>query len=655
MNPDVERLKNLAEAPVDNPTTSGAPPSASSEEAGRGASRGITAERLVTLLKESGAHLFHDQFQTAYAWVPVRDHRETLKIQGKRFQEWLVRLAWTTLHRVPPRETVQASTQILAACARFDGPEYPLGSRVMRTAEAIWYDLGNQVVKVTEIGWDVRPEPYPLFLRYSHQREQVTPILGGDLQTLLQLINLPCRRDSLSSDQLLLLVAIVVMMVPDIAHPVLCIHAEQGSGKTTMMQMLRDLIDPSGTPTLSPPDSIREFIQLAAHHYVVFLDNLSTLPEWLSDAICRCVTGEGFTKRELYSDDEDMIYSFRRSVGLNGINLVPSKPDLLDRVLILSLERIPDTRRTTETQLWETFNALKPQLLGAVFTLVSSVLTQVSSVTMVCSPRLADFAKYGVAAAMALGVRKQVFLDALMANAKAQTMEAIQASPVAQALLTFLDGKPGWSGSPSALREELNLVAEEAGVDRKSRLWPKDAGWVSRRLKEVRPNLMASGWRVHHRVENDKAVIEITRVEPGNDADDPGGGSDQPREGDRQEDMGKADSTPHQHDPPQNLTPVIDIPTTGIMGIISSDSPDMASTGWPIALPGYGVGEQADYEQCHACQEGSWQRYGGVPFCRRHALEELRNPGSSKTSQLGCDRATDREAKGNHLKGEHAS
>ena len=652
MNPDVERLKSLAEAPVDNPTPSGAPPSAASAEAGRGASRGITAERLVTLKKESSAHLFHDQFQAAYAWVLVRDHREALRIHGTRFQEWLVRLAWTTLHRVPSRETVQASTQILAACARFDGPEYPLGSRVVRTTEAIWYDLGNQVVKITTAGWDVSPEPYPLFLRYSHQREQVAPILGGDLQSLLQLINLPRRRESLSSDQLLLLVAIVLMMVPDIAHPVLCIHAEQGSGKTTMMQMLRGLIDPSATPTLSPPDSIREFIQLAAHHYVVFLDNLSTLPEWLSDAICRCVTWEGFTKRELYSDDEDMLYSFRRSVGLNGINLVPSKPDLLDRVLILSLERIPDTRRSTETQLWETFHALTPQLLGAVFTLVSAALAHVSSVTMVSSPRLADFAKYGVAAAMALEVGKQVFLDALTANAKAQTMEAIQASPIAQALLTFLVGKPGWSGSPSALREELNRVAEQAGVDRKSRLWPKDAGWVSRRLKEVRPNLMASGWTVHHRVENDKAVIVITRVELENDADDPGGGSDQIPEGDRLEDMGEEGSTPPPQGPAQNLTPVIDISHTGNTGIIFSDSPDMESTGWPIALPGYGPGEQTEFEQCQFCQQGTWQRYGGVPFCRLHAYRARSNHGSPKTSAVSCDSGRDDRGKGNHTKGE---
>ena len=266
MNPEVERLTILAEAPVHTQT---APEPAEREAAvgpGGRTSRGITAEQLVVLAKDSGLHLFHDQFQEAYAWVYVKECRESLKIHGKRFQQWLVRLAWITLKKAPSREAVQSATQILTACARFDGPEYPLGTRVVRTPEAIWYDLGNHAVRITAAGWEVTPEPYPLFVRYAHQRPQVVPVSGGELQALLSFINLPRHAAALSSDQLLLLVSVVLMVVPDIAHPVLCIHAEQGSGKTTLMRMLRDLIDPSATPTLGSPDSVREFIQLAAHH-----------------------------------------------------------------------------------------------------------------------------------------------------------------------------------------------------------------------------------------------------------------------------------------------------------------------------------------------------------------------------------------------------
>jgi hypothetical protein len=77
------------------------------------------------------------------------------------------------------------------------------------------------------------------------------------------------------------------------------------------------------------------------------------------------------------------------------------------------------------------------------------------------------------------------------------------------------------------------------------------------------------------------------------------------------------------------------------------------STGWPIELPGLGVGEQADFERCHLCQEGTWQRYGGLPFCKRHALQALASQGGPITLPAGCDGVVDGEGKGNHKKGEN--
>lgn len=91
---------------------------------------------------------------------------------------------------------------------------------------------------------------------------------------------------------------------------------------------------------------------------------------------------------------------------------------------------------------------------------------------------------------------------------------------------------------------------------------------------------------------------------------------------------------------------------SGTTGIIFSASPDVESTGWPIALPKFGPGEQTEFGQCHACQQGTWQRYGGLPFCKHHALQALNTQGSPKTLSEGCERSTDREGKGSHTKGE---
>ena len=52
------------------------------------------------------------------------------------------------------------------------------------------------------------------------------------------------------------------------------------------------------------------------------------------------MTSTGLSKRRLYTDDEDVIYRFRRCVGINGINIAATKPDLLERALILHLKRM---------------------------------------------------------------------------------------------------------------------------------------------------------------------------------------------------------------------------------------------------------------------------------------------------------------------------
>ena len=64
-----------------------------------------------------------------------------------------------------------------------------------------------------------------------------------------------------------------------------------------------------------------------------------------ADMLCRGVTGGAFSKRELYSDDSDVILTFKRPMIITGINIPTHSPDLLDRLLLIELERIQSDRR----------------------------------------------------------------------------------------------------------------------------------------------------------------------------------------------------------------------------------------------------------------------------------------------------------------------
>src|SRR5262249_22797259 len=129
------------------------------------------------------------------------------------------------------------------------------------------------------------------------------------------------------------------------------------------------------------------------------LENLSRLPEWLSDALCRLATGSGFATRALYSDAEEALFAAQRPVILNGIEAVATRGDLLDRAIVLSLPPIMEEERQDETTFWQTFTAAHPALLGAVLDVVSGALSRLATTTLAQRPRLADFALWACAAA----------------------------------------------------------------------------------------------------------------------------------------------------------------------------------------------------------------------------------------------------------------
>jgi len=465
------------------------------------------ADRLVALVTTEGVELFHDDLGDGFARVPVREHREVWRCRSKDFRRWLARRFWESEQKAPNPDALNAALNVIEAKARFDGEERRLHNRVAFYENAIWYDLADRdwrAVRVTGDGWEIVAGPPILFRRYSHQRPQPEPVRGGDLHDLLRFVNL---RDPLQG--LLLQVYVVCCFIPDIPHPVPVLHGSQGSAKTTLFRMLRGLIDPSATPTLSFPRDATELVQQLSHHWAPFYDNISSLPDWTSDLLCRAVTGEGFSKRELYSDDEDIIYQFRRCIGLNGVNVAAHKPDLLDRCILFGLEPIAPDDRRPEDEIWQEFEAARPRLLGAVLDALASAMALRRSIRLTELPRMADFALWGCAVAKALGHSEEEFLAAYEGNTQARNEEALEASPVAAMVMELVEAQPEWEGTPSELLAELERLAEAHRVNTKAANWPRAAHSLTRRLNEVRPNLAAIGITVTTRRDGRHRVITL--------------------------------------------------------------------------------------------------------------------------------------------------
>jgi hypothetical protein len=140
----------------------------------------------------------------------------------------------------------------------------------------------------------------------------------------------------------------------------------------------------------------------AAANWILAFDNISFLPTWLSDALCRLSTGGGFGTRTHYENDEETVFEQTRPIILNGLDAVATRQDLLDRAIVVRLPAIPSETRRSEQEFWKQFEDAQPAILGALLNAVSAALQRLPETELPNPPRLADFARWVTAAESAL-------------------------------------------------------------------------------------------------------------------------------------------------------------------------------------------------------------------------------------------------------------
>jgi hypothetical protein len=148
----------------------------------------------------------------------------------------------------------------------------------------------------------------------------------------------------------------------------------------------------------------------AVNGWICGYDNLSFMPDWLSDALCRLSTGAAFGRRALYTNNEESLFAAKRPVIYTAIADIAAKSDLAERTIALLLPRI--TRRLTEAALWSAFHRGRPRIIGALLDAVSQGLRNLPRTDLVQAPRMADFATWVTAAETGFGWAKGTFLAA---------------------------------------------------------------------------------------------------------------------------------------------------------------------------------------------------------------------------------------------------
>ena len=466
------------------------------------------AARLVTLARERYAFVTSEDGRP-YA-VEIDGPNIGLPLRGRAgLRQRLARLFTDTYDGdVPSQSALADALTVLEGMAAERDP-VPVHLRVGTAGDgSIVIDLGTtdgRCAVVNAYGWQCADRSPVLFRRSGAMAPMPTPVLDGDgLAQLHALLNM----DESAFRQLV--GWLVAAWIPHIPHPVLTFKGEQGTGKSKTAAMVVNLIDPSPAAKRSQPRDIKTWATQAFSSWALCLDNVSTIPPWLSDTLCKAVTGDGIVDRALYTDDDVVVLTFRRVLAMTTIDAGALAGDLSERLLMLGLELIEEEQRRTEEELDAAFAAARPAVLGALLDLLAAVLAVLPTVRLGSMPRMADFARVLAAVDQVQGWNT---LGAYLATSANLASDALEGDAFGSALAAFVERHGAWTGTAGALLELLPW-----GDSIRPPGWPKDPTRASGRIKRLAPVLRSVGIGVDDTQRSQDRhrhkLLILTRIDP---------------------------------------------------------------------------------------------------------------------------------------------
>lgn len=473
-----------------------------------GGSRRSQADVLVEIALES-ATVFHDPDHVGYADVEIEEHREAWAIRATGFRRWLIRSFLNVENKAPNADALQCALNTLEAIASRDGEERIVSVRVAEHDGRLYLDLADErwrAIEITTHGWSVTEEPPVRFIRTRGTRSLPEPVRGSSIDELRQFVNV--KHDE---DFILVVAWLLGTLRGRGPYPALVLNGEQGSAKSTLARLLRSVVDPREPELRALPREERDlFIAVKSSHVIAF-DNISRIPDWLSDAFCRVASGSGFATRTLYSNDEETFFSGARPLLLNGIEELIARPDLADRSVMLTLDPIPHEARRMESELQANFNQMRPRILGALLDAASCGLRELPGAQLDRLPRMADFAVWAVACEPALPWSQGSFLVAYDGNRRGAIEGVLESDPAATIVLALMAGREEWRGVAKDLLRELGSLAGEDQT--RKRDWPTSPKALANRMRRAAPFLRELGIEVSFSRTGRAREITISRVE----------------------------------------------------------------------------------------------------------------------------------------------
>lgn len=365
-----------------------------------------------------------------------------------------------------------------------NAPETRVRIRIGSHRGAVVIDLGTpdaRAVIVDPNGWKIVKHAPILFRRTKTTLALPEPVKHGTLAHFHELLNVDEAHFRLVVGWL------VGSLLADSPHPILALTGQQGTAKTTAATLILSLIDPSPASMQSQPRTEEDWAVSAFNAYGVGLDNISRMPPWFQDALCKAVTGAALVRRERYSDDSISVLKFRRPIVITTIDPGALQGDVADRLLLVELQPIDRRQRLTDAEVTASADRIRASTLGALLDLLTQVLKVLPDTKLEEKPRMADFAQ--VLAALDTVTGWNTLADYLTASETA-ARDVVDGDSFATALVALVTARGEWEGTCSELLTQLD--AGKHPMD-----WPKTPRGAAARLQRLTPALAAADIDVH--------------------------------------------------------------------------------------------------------------------------------------------------------------
>lgn len=179
--------------------------------------------------------------------------------------------------------------------------------------------------------------------------------------------------------------------------PIFTVIGEKGSGKTTFLRRVGQVLFGSKFDVTSVSGDCRDLDTIITNNYYVVIDNLDNPTKNLNDALARIATGQTIKKRVYYTTNDEVEYDVKCFVALTSRTPQFTRDDVADRLVCIYLERydIFQDESHLKKEAMDERNEIMSYVVNQLQKMISKLYKN-KDACIVVAFRMADFAVFAL-------------------------------------------------------------------------------------------------------------------------------------------------------------------------------------------------------------------------------------------------------------------